>query len=128
MKNNIQLILDLVRDLPQLELTGSRYFNTATQSSDWDFMLDCEFEEKIPVDFVKVSEPSYDGDPLICGVYFSALRDTHIQLLNSYDMPLKRKAQEILYESGALCGVSKQQARRIWNAVIRALLVDTYTY
>jgi len=114
------LIVDLVRDVPQLKLTGSRFFGNSTQYSDWDFMLDSDYQDNLPLDFLPVPEPLYtECDPWITQVMHSAMRNCHVQIVS--DLILKLDAQEILQRTGALIGLNKMEKRAVWQAVCIAL-------
>jgi hypothetical protein len=119
-KTSEALIIDLVREIPALVLTGSRYFGTANAASDWDFMLPEGYEHQIPLDFLREKKPVYaEVDPVVVAVYYSFARNCHIQVVN--DINLKVHAQDILKDTGALLGVDKDQQKYIWKAVVLAL-------
>jgi len=119
-KTQDELVVDLVRLIPELVLTGSRYFGTSNLNSDWDFMLQEGNEFLLPPDFDRVHEPRYtELDPTVTSVYKSFMRNVHIQVVP--DLQLKIRAQELLKETGALNKVPKELQKYIWKAVVTAL-------
>ena len=122
MKSAHEQLITLVRDIPELVLTGSRYFGTSNNSSDWDFMLPETLRYKLPISFHMVDEPQYtQKDPLIVGVLYNFDMNCHIQLVKAEYMELKIEAQKILQETNALTGTDKSFHKFIWRAVTEAL-------
>lgn len=124
--NLIEIIPEHVLDLINCEkfdffLTGSRYFGTATQTSDWDFFADysvdlCQWLENSG--FRKKSECDYD-DTTIVKVY--SYMGIDVQLVKNKD--LKNLAQRVLKKNN-LFGKDKQLNRLLWNAVLAGLTED----
>lgn len=119
-----EVIIDLVRELPGLILTGSRYFGTANTLSDWDFILPASQEENIPSHFSIKEDHSYHQTvPFWITVYESYGLGTlvHIQVVPDADIPVRLRAMELLRQTGALVGVEKGFHKKIWMAMLLAL-------
>ena len=121
MSSYAERIVDLVRAVPELQLTGSRYFGTATYGSDWDFFLPQSKQHKLPYNFTVEFDNNYDTDTLVLSVFKSKFHNAHVQVIPDDVLAVKVAAQAILRATGALLGASKPQSRVIWNAVVQAL-------
>jgi hypothetical protein len=122
-----EVIIDLVRLLPNLILTGSRYFGTAQAWSDWDFILPASKEDDIPIYFNVKTDHSYrQSDPFWITVYesYGLGVQIHIQVVPDEDIPLRIRAMEILRSTGALNGIDKDLHKNIWKAILLALSDD----
>jgi hypothetical protein len=123
MKTQDELLIELVKEVPELVLTGSRYFGTANRYSDWDFMLAAGLEYQLPsAFFLKSENRGHYNDPCVEAVYESFTHNAHIQIVT--DMETKLRAQEILKSTGALVGLDKSQQKAVWTAVVSALLAS----
>jgi hypothetical protein len=123
MKTQDELLIELVKEVPELVLTGSRYFGTANRHSDWDFMLAAGLEYQLPSAFFLQSENHGQySDPCVEAVYVSTTHNAHVQIVT--DMETKLRAQEILKSTGALVGLDKSQQKAVWTAVVAALLAN----
>lgn len=101
-------------------LTGSRYFNTNTPQSDWDFFVqkNKELEEfLIKQGFFVDSQASY-SDPSVCKVYINPNDNVQVQVI--FDAELKLLAQTVIKRKN-LITTDKKINRHIWEATISAL-------
>ena len=120
----IAQILQLFRDYPGLQLTGSRYFGTETPQSDWDFFIgESEVADSpLPYHFSKVEDNDYGGDPVVSYILYSSLLNCHVQVILDEYVNLKERAQFLIQNTGALYEVkNKYYAKAIWQAVLLAL-------
>jgi len=105
-------------------LTGSRFFGTYGERSDWDFFTqDCsnthEFLKKLG--FVETSGSTYRTDPLIATVYIHKDTDIHVQVVK--DAKLKNAIQKRLREVADLYPDlvplgDKSVMKKIWKLLI----------
>lgn len=101
-------------------LTGSRFFGTATEKSDYDFFI--EDSEAVRTQLIKwrfyiESTGITYADTQTIRIYKHP-DNIHIQLVRN--VPLKEKAQSILkdfYRKGNNYRMTKPQLRRIWDLV-----------
>ena len=118
-------IIRLVRDFPGLYLTGSRYFGTDTPQSDWDFFISESEATNLPLHFSEVKGSEYNGDPVVTYILYSEILNCHIQVIPDDLIEKKKRAQEFIYRTSALCGVKdKYHAKAIWRAVLGALIAS----
>ena len=99
-------------------LTGSRYFGTYTNNSDWDFFVEFSYEVKIWLEkegFEKKTNTDYD-DKTVIEAYSAGGVD--IQLVT--DVELKNTAQELLKKNN-LFGRDKNINKLLWKAVLAGL-------
>lgn len=126
--------VDVMRKLFQLEeshhtfyLTGSRYFRTHRQDSDYDFFaqdtpalrsfLDSAgFRPHNPLDDEWMD--TYSLDPNIAHVMRWKFGFPHIDVQLVKDLELKRRAQGMIDALGLLRReIPKDEARRIWRSI-----------
>lgn len=93
--------------------TGSRYFETATESSDWDYFVQDspetnKFLEKYGFE---LESESYKADPVIVAVY--KLYDIHIQVVKN--AVAKQRIQWDLLPVFAKLKPNKELAKFLWS-------------
>lgn len=101
-------------------LTGSRYFNIQTQTSDWDFFVqkNKELEEFLTRQgFFVDSQASY-SDPSVYKVYTNPNDNVQVQVV--FDAELKLLAQTVIKRKD-LITANKEINRYVWEATISAL-------
>ena len=106
----------------KLILTGSYFFDTATDTSDVDFMV--QHGPKVhrvlqAMGFKKIQACTYP-DSLTIGVYEKD--NIHIQVVK--DVKLKQKCQKIIKSFDLLKGKKKHEAKVIWNTLISILFSE----
>jgi len=142
--------LDALTDLKEasfeVRLTGSRFFNTATEYSDWDFFVDGDEPGLEPWLADRGWEeldrsrglhhfPQYAGDPNIAQVYEKG--EVQLQLVR--DFLVKVRAQEILTNDPGfigLCrtvayvgpsrGLLKHRSRGYWQKAMKRASEEIY--
>ncbi len=105
-------------------LTGSRFFGTQQQNSDWDFFV----QKTISIDndlsgmgFKREEKPSYI-DP-ICDTVWKHPDGIHVQVVD--DGRLKETAQLIIQNNNLLrFALSKTESALVWKAVITTLVEE----
>ena len=101
-------------------ITGSRYFNTNTPQSDWDFFVEKnEDVEEFLIDqgFFVDNQASY-SDSSIYKVYTNPNDRVQVQVI--FDVELKVLAQTVIKRKN-LITTDKEINRHIWEATISAL-------
>jgi len=110
-------------------LTGSRFFDTHTKDSDWDFYTeDCpEVRKELESwGFVLENSPAYLLDSLTNQVYVHKEADVHIQCVNNVGAKtlIKDNLLELNKKTGMLNYLSKQNKRELWQMALN-LIHDT---
>lgn len=114
--------LDKIRESShQFYLTGSRFFGTATEGSDWDFFV--KHSEEVALDLHKwgfqlVQGPRNDNykDKNTVVVFWHPLHRVHVQLV--HDDVKKEKIQlamRVHLKDVIFLVSSKDRAQQIWN-------------
>jgi hypothetical protein len=115
--NLLQQVLSLLQDSTfNFQLTGSRYFNTANENSDYDFFVQYSYEVRNFLAGNSFDEKwhDYGDDPEIEVVFQHRYVPVHIQLVKNFDR--KMKVQSALFISGASNHLKdKLLAKFIWN-------------
>lgn len=110
-------VLASLEKLPhEFHCTGSRYFGTATATSDWDFFVqECSEIQKslIAIGFCRVKN-KYTDKNTVC-VYQHASANVHVQVVK--DAALKARIQLAIKENKCffLLTGSKPQNRATWD-------------
>lgn len=83
-------------------LTGSRFFGTEEENSDWDFFTsqavsDGDFRR---AGFVQLNISAYLSDPSIASVWMLPGKDVHVQVVK--DVEHKKRAQQFLKKTEAI--------------------------
>lgn len=116
--------LDYVRNSANVfHLTGSRFFGTETENSDWDFFI--QMDEKISSELeqkgFRLETESYKEDPNIVQVWKK--ENVHIQLVNN--VKAKEWVQWCLSNYFRLYKPNKDQAKLLWRTAMK-LYLDGY--
>ena len=124
----------LMSKLSQLEkckhinfcITGSRFFKTMNNGSDWDFFTEDSNETReFLANIGFKSTVSYKSDPSITTVLQWGEKlwseRIHIQLISPETILVKEKAQQIIVDND-LVSPCKSEMFIIWKAVIATLL------
>jgi len=122
-------ILEIIRKLEnspiKFYLTGSRFFSTHDENSDWDFFtldsLDARNFLK-NIGFVKTSDSTYETDPLIDTIYMHTEANIHVQIVK--DVELKNAVQERLryvadLDPDLVPLKNKREMSKIWKLLIK---------
>lgn len=103
----------------EFHLTGSRFFGTATQGSDWDFFVQDSPEVQkwlISRNANQVKHPLYETPTSVW-----ILNGIHIQLVE--DVQAKIKAQNLILRWD-LYKFDKPTMKKIWSALLEAVKND----
>ncbi len=115
-------VLGLMNSQFSFYLTGSRYFNTNTPQSDWDFFVEKnEDVEEFLIDqgFFIDNQASY-SDSSVYKVYINPNDNVQVQVI--FDAKLKVLAQTVIKRKN-LITTNKEINRYIWEATILTLSV-----
>jgi hypothetical protein len=93
-------------------LTGSRYFGTQREDSDWDFFVDysAELITWLEDNSFTLDSTSYKEDPVMCMVYKK--ENVHIQVVHSAKM--KEWIQHLLYPLFRGMKPDKETSKKLW--------------
>ena len=115
-----QAVLEDLQGTPEkcleFHLSGSRFFGTSHEGSDWDFFTADSMEVRRYLKnsgFVTCENESYQ-DPLCCAVFKKGL--VHVQIVS--DLEAKLRIQNLLFGSRFYTlKPTKEQARAVWHAM-----------
>jgi hypothetical protein len=110
--------LDWIRQSPiTFHLTGSRFFGTDTEESDWDF-----FTQDLPGTRTelhhagfKLDSESYPNDTNFVAVY--AKDNVHVQLVP--DVRMKKCVQEQIRSLPKLWKLDKEECQQLWYIALK---------
>lgn len=103
--------------------TGSRYFGTATDESDWDYFVQFEasiYDDLVAAGFV-LDTVSYAHDRHCVAIY--RRDDVHVQVVRN--ARIKQRVQERLYPILSMFQLTKEQERFLWQQAL-SLYEDGY--
>lgn len=113
-----------------LILTGSRFFGTNHDSSDYDFFMNAkdysfEFARKlVDLGFERTYDSGYDSDPSVLWIYsYHGTIDIHIQVIKDYWFDRKVSAQDKIkdmYETipDLMENASKSRMKMLWRQLM----------
>lgn len=107
-------------------LTGSRFFLTHTNFSDYDFYTECSGEVVEFLDslgFVEEARHShyYHADLITIQVFHLATTNIHVQLIQPLHLEVKHRAQAVIKQV-VNRPVNKEVMRFIWQTTVRGIL------
>lgn len=111
--NRNRTALEIIENSPfMFYLTGSRFFNTATEKSDWDFFVEqCEgLQEFLAESGFHITNETYAQDPMFTAVW--AKDNVHVQIVRS--ATAKQYMQDHMHMLIREFKPSKQQVQYIW--------------
>jgi len=115
-----QALMEIQESEYDFQLTGSRFFGTEKENSDYDFFTQdyLSLADWLRAhDFINITQvvPTNYADPLVVAIYQKG--KVHIQAVN--DAPLKQDIQECLRASPLKGGLgNKGYARDLWRLLV----------